>query len=136
MPKNSAGLYKIYNSGLVLYSKEGMIKGKNHFTPIQKFIDDFRPHFKPKLFWRDQAYIHVMFAASGLDSCELDPGWNSQIHWLPNTKPKSDGFRPIVDCRTKNTKFVHIQLSGSGKWDQDKLWQVVNLPIREWDFRI
>ena len=130
MPKNDEGLYKIYNSGLVLYSKEGMKKAKEQFKPIQEFIDNFRPHFKPKLFWRDQAYIHAMFGICDMDCRELDVGWNTQIHYMPNTKAPN---RPVVDCRNDNTKFVHVQLSGSGEWDKDKIWRVVNLPVNEWD---
>jgi len=133
MPKNNEGLYKIYNSGLVLYSKEGMRKAKEQFTPIQTFVNNFKPKFKPKLFWRDQAYIHAMFVVGGLDSRELNTGWNSQVHWMPKTVAKPGKHRPVVDCRNKDTKFVHVQLSGSGQWSYDRIWRVVNLPVEKWN---
>lgn len=134
MPKDELGLYKIYNSGLVLYSKEGMRKAKERFIHPQKFINQFKPHFKPVLFWRDQAYTHAMFVTAGLNTREVDTAWNSQIHWLTGTKKDPQtGKRPVIDCRTENTKFVHVQLSGSGEWSDQKLWEITNAP-EKWTF--
>jgi len=132
LPKNEDGLYKIYNGGLALYTKDGMKKGKELFKPIQEFMDHFRPRFSRKLFWRDQAYVHAMFASGLLESKELDVKWNTQIHYKPNTSgPK----RPVVDIRTPDTKFIHLQLSGSSDWDKQKIWEAVNLPVDLWSFR-
>ena len=132
LPKNSDGLYKIYNGGLAIYTKEGMRKGKELMKPIQPFMEHFRPKFGRKLFWRDQAYVHAMFVASGLTTKELDVKWNTQIHWKPNTNgPK----RPVIDIRNEDTKFIHLQLSGSSGWDKQKIWEAVNLPVSMWSFR-
>lgn len=122
MPKNNDGLYKIFNSGVVLYSKEGVKKAKR-FTHPQKFVDQFKPHFNPVLFWRDQAYAHALFCAGGLDTRELDTSWNSLIQWMPNTDP-----RKILDCRPKNAKFIHAQLNGAGNWSDEELWNLTNTP--------
>lgn len=131
MPKNKDGLYKIYNGGLAIYTQEGMIKGKERLKPIQPFIDHFRRKFSRKLFYRDQAYVHAMFCSNLLTTKELDVAWNTQIHWKPNTK----GKRPVIDIRNKDTKFVHLQLSGSSDWDKQKIWEAVNSPVDEWSFR-
>lgn len=132
MPKNDEGLYKVFNSGLVIYSKTGMEKAIDTFIPMQKFINDFRPHFDRPLYYRDQAYVHAMLEVGNMDWRQLDNKWNSQIHWMPETKPDSNGMRPVYDGRNKHTNFVHVQLTGSGNWGKDKLWQVVNLPQHEW----
>lgn len=132
MPRNNEGLLKVFNSGLVIYSKDGMKKAKETFVPMQQFINDFRPHFDRPLYYRDQAYIHAMLDVGHMDWRQLDYKWNSQVHWVPNTKPNSDGLRPVCDNRLDSTQFVHIQLTGSGNWGYDKAWQVVNLPVREW----
>jgi hypothetical protein len=122
MPKNEDGLYKIFNSGVVLYSKEGMKKAKN-FTHPQKFVNKFKPHFSSFLFWRDQAYAHALFCAGGLDSRELDTKWNSLIQWMPNKDPKE-----ILDCRNNNANFIHAQLNGAGNWSDKELWTLTNEP--------
>jgi hypothetical protein len=134
LPKNSEGFYKIYNGGLALYTQEGMIKGKERLKPIQPFIDHFRRKFNRKLFYRDQAYVHAMFCSNLLTTKELDVAWNTQIHWRPNTKGTKEN-RPVIDIRNKDTKFVHLQLSGSGSWDKQMIWEAVNLPVNEWSFR-
>lgn len=133
MPRNKNGLIRVFNSGLVIYSREGMKKALKTFIPMQQFINDFHPHFSRPLYYRDQAYIHAMLVVGEMDWRTLDNGWNSQVHWAPKTKPYSKGMRPVIDCRTKNTKFVHIQLSGSGNWGYNKLWRVVNLPVKDWN---
>lgn len=130
MPKNKDGLYKIYNGGLAIYSKEGMKRGKELLWEIEPFLKHFKSKFRNKLFWRDQAYVHAMFIASGLKSKELDVKWNTQIHWEPNTQRMSP--RPVIDNRNDKTCFVHMQLTGSGSWDKQKLWEAVNLPVELW----
>lgn len=132
MPRNDDGLLKVINSGLVIYSKQGMEKAIETFVPMQEFINAFRPHFSRPLYFRDQAYVHAMLEVGNMDWRLLDTSWNSQIHWAPKTKSNTRGMRPVIDCRTSDTKFVHVQLSGSGNWDYKKLWQVVNLPQNKW----
>ena len=124
MQKNDEGLYKIFNSGMVLYSKEGMKKAKSFVHP-QTFVNQFKPHFKPVLFWRDQAYVHALFCAGGLDTRELDIGWNSLIQWMPNTNQTT-----TLDCRPDNAKFIHAQLNGAGNWSDEDLWKITNSPTQ------
>jgi hypothetical protein len=41
--------------------------------------------------------------------------------------------RPVIDTRNEKTCFVHVQLSGSGSWDKQKIWESVNLPVDLWN---
>lgn len=135
MPRTKDGLLRVFNSGLVIYSKQGMEKAINTFIPMKEFIGEFRPHFKRPLYYRDQAYVHAMLEVGEMDWRTLSTNWNSQVHWKPQTKPNAKGTRPVIDCRTKDTKFVHVQLTGSSNWGRNKLWQVVNLPPSEWKLK-
>lgn len=129
MPRTEEGLLKVYNSGLVIYSKSGMKKAIDSFTPISGFCSKFKSNFSRPLYYRDQAYVHAMLEVGGMDWRELNSDWNSQLHWKPNTSGKN---RPVIDMRTSTTKFVHIQLSGSGEWDMDTANHVVNNKPSEW----
>ncbi len=75
-----------------------------------------------------------MLYTGSLDTRILDSSWNSQIHWQPNTEPNNKRMRPVIDNRNEETKFVHVQLTGSGNWDYKKIWQAVNLPVEEWNW--
>ena len=52
------------------------------------------------------------------------------MHYLPET---SGPRRPVIDTRTENTKFVHIQLRGADDYNSDKLWKITNLKETEWE---
>ena len=71
-----------------------------------------------------------MLTVAGLDYVELDNGCNSYIHYIrePNTNKKIPN-----DTRTKDTKFVHIQMAGADHFDAEKLDRITNLPQEEWN---
>jgi hypothetical protein len=70
-----------------------------------------------------------MLEVASLNWVELHPGWNSYIHYEPETSgPK----RPVIDTRTAETKFVHIQLRAADHYDYDKLWRITNLEESTW----
>ena len=131
MPRTSKGLLKVYNSGVVMYSNAGLKAAKEKFVPFQEYVNLINSHREVGSFYTsDQSYLHAMLFVSGIKYVELDNGWNSFIHYA-NTK-KSNG--PYVnDTRTKNTKFVHIQLSGADHRDEDTHWRITNLPQSEWN---
>ena len=59
----------------------------------------------------------------------MDSKWNSQIHFIGDKNKKP---RDIFDSRTQQTNFVHIQLRGRDKLDDDRIYDIVNKPISEW----
>lgn len=129
MPRTDEGLLKVYNSGVVLYSNKGIQAMRERFIPFQDYVSFIRTRGLPDFYASDQGYIHAMMKVSGLDYIEMDNGWNSYIHYIgdPNSNP-----RPVNDMRTPQTKFVHVQLRGADHYDEEKLWRVTNLPVKEW----
>jgi hypothetical protein len=71
-----------------------------------------------------------MLEVAELDWMEMDPGWNSYVHYKPET---SGDNRPVVDSRTDTTKFVHVQLRAADHYDYNKLWRITNLPVDKWE---
>lgn len=114
------GLVKIYNAGVLLFTREGLLKARARFAPFQKYIDTTR-HLG-KFYASDQHYIHGMMVKH-LEFTELDNEWNRYVHYVGSP---DDNPRPIHDSRTKDTKFVHVQLRGADDWSAERLWQVVN----------
>ena len=123
LPRNEQGLVRVFNTGLVMYTREGMIKAKANFEDMRVFVSKFQPRFNRPLYYRDQSYLPVMLEVGDIDYTIMDTKWNSQIHWKPNTHGPN---RPIIDMRTADTQFVHVQLTGSGEWSRDKIWKAVN----------
>ena len=130
MPRNEEGLLKVYNSGVVLWSKKGRVKAKKMFVPFKEYVDLIKTTQGLITFYTaDQNYLHAMLTVAGMDYIELDNGWNSYIHYIrePHTNKKVPN-----DTRTKDTKFVHIQMAGADHFDAEKLDRITNLPKEEW----
>jgi len=128
MPRDKDNLLKVYNGGLMLFSRAGLIKAKEKFVPIREYIGYILSKRLHKLYARDQNYLHAMLLVAKMNYVELDNGWNSFMHYLGNAKMVK---RPVNDMRTPNTKFVHIQLRGADNYDAKKLWRITNLPVEQ-----
>jgi hypothetical protein len=134
LPRDHRGLIKIFNSGVVLYSKEGMKRAKERFLPFADYIGAIRNDPAVNNFYMaDQHYIHASFIAAQLSFQELDCGWNCQINFWEKDVTQ------ILMNKTTNTKFVHNQMRGvsgeENRWlaDENKLWKITNLPVEEWE---
>jgi len=136
IPRNEAGQLKIFNSGVVLYTKKGLEQARNNFVPFQGYINICRKHGLPQFYSLDQNYLVSMLKIASLDYTILDAGWNSYIHYgehVDKAKP-----RPVVDTRTDKTKFVHVQLRGADDdkktWCKDAAWHhtITNEPVEKW----
>jgi len=126
-PRNEEGLLKVYNSGVILYNIHNSNK-------IIKEIVDFNKYQKLVLrsglstfYTSDQCYIHAMICNPNLNVKEMDHKWNAFVHYIGKETP-----RPVNDMRTKDTNFVHIQLSGVDHFDRDELWRITNLEKKDW----
>lgn len=120
------GLLKVFNTGMVVYTRDGLRKAVKSFRPFQEYIDLVR--VLPSFYAIDQNYLHAMMVAH-LNYTEMDNEWNRYVHYVgsPEQKP-----RPVFDSRTKDTKFVHIQLRGADDFDAQRLWRITNCPQAEW----
>ncbi len=130
MPRNKDGQLKIFNSGVVLYTKQGLAVARNNFVPFQKYIDNCRRYRLNRFYSIDQNYLHAMLIIGNLNYTVMESGWNSYVHYdehIDKTKP-----RPIVDARTDETKFVHVQLRGADDKDADWHNTIVNKPVSDW----
>jgi hypothetical protein len=131
LPRTGEGLLKVYNSGVVLYSKKGRLKAQKEWLSIDEYVRIIQKAGLDGFYRSDQPYIHAMMFYSNMDVQEMNNGWNSYIH---GTKDKFQPQRRIVDHRDANTKFVHCQFPGADDMTANQLWTVVNRPREEWGF--
>lgn len=127
MPRQEDGLLKVYNSGLVLWSRSGIMKARNKFPKFKSYVNECNFAGLPVFYTADQNYIHAMKDVGELDWIELDNGWNSYMHYIGKGDP-----RPVNDMRTESTKFVHVQLSAADHYDEETLYKIVNGPVKAW----
>lgn len=130
MPRDDNGLLKVYNSGVVLYSKAGLLKAKQNFIPFKDYVDliNSTPGLQ-SFYTADQNYVHAMLEVAQMNWIELDNEWNHLIHWMRDPKTNK---KELHNPRNENTKLVHIQANGISKFDAETHWRLTNLPKAEW----
>ena len=130
LPRDQDYNLKVYNAGMVVFTKEGIKKAKN-WMPFQEYINFMRNKGFGRFYTVDQNYFHLMVCAnSDIDFKEMHNGWNSQIHYVRG--PLSITGK-INDERKIDTKFVHVLMTGL-KWNEQSLYEIVNLPQSKWTF--
>ena len=128
LPRTKSGLPRVYNSGVVVYSKPGMLKAKYKFLKFELYTSMIKSAGLPEFYTCDQPYLHAMLEVANMNWTTMDYKWNSSVHFQPGTKDP----RPVVDLRN-NANFVHVQLAGANKFEPDKMDRVVNQPVEEWN---
>lgn len=118
----------VYNAGMMIYTREGLIQARKKFTQFQKHIDYMKRAGFSGFYLSDQTYYGTMLHVSGVDFKMLDTKWNSQLHWIRNGNSKS-----VNDRRKPDTNFVHVQISGADDWGESEHYQMVNLPPSLWN---
>jgi len=132
MPRNRDGLLKVYNSGVVLYNMNSIKPKLNKFIPFLQYVNLMKQNGMPSFYTCDQPYIHAMLKVANLEYCEMDQGWNSFVHYVGK---RGTPNRTVLDLRTKDSKFVHIQLSGADDFSPLLLDQITDLPQNLWELK-
>lgn len=124
-PRDEENRLKVFNSGVVLYTREGINFARSRWSDINTYQSSMSSLHR--FYQLDQNYLGAML---GLGTFTImDRKWNSQIHF---TGDKNKSPRDIFDSRDEHTNFVHIQLRGRDKLDDNRIYDIVNKPISEW----
>lgn len=132
VPRTKEGLVRVFNTGMVLYSKEARLKARELFVGSSDpkfYVDMVKNMNLDSFYYADQNYLGAMMYIHKFDVQEMHNGWNSYIHY---TRDIHNIERYMKDFRTDDTKFVHVQFAGADDYDADSHWRIVNLPQGEW----
>ena len=127
VPRTDNNLVRIFNSGVVVYSKAGRLKAQQSFVPFNQYKVLVETLRLPAFYTCDQPYLHAMLGVCKFNYVIMDYKWNSVVCYEPQTADP----RPVNDYRD-NANFVHVMLNGKHHFDHDKLWRVANNPVEEW----
>ena len=130
MPRTKEGNPEVYNSGVVVYSRDGRERARKVFMDFKEYVTFISNNGFPDFYTCDQPYLHAMLQLGNFKWITMDYKWNNSVHFVPQTQWP----RPVNDYRgvTGASNFVHIQLSSTELSDKDCLWKIVNSPIHEW----
>ena len=130
-PKDEQGRYKVYNTGVVLFSKNGLAKCREYFPEFKSYVNMINHAGISGVHTTDQGYLHAMVFAMPIEFQELDNEWNRLIVYDPTVQSVMNQ-RKVCDPRTPNTKMVHVQLAGSDHLSEKWHHTVVNKPVSAW----
>lgn len=127
VPIDSKNRPLIYNSGVVMYSKESRIQAREWIT-----YQNYRNALigMDRFYQLDQNYLGAVVFSNKTKFTELDKKWNSQVYYIGNNKP-----RDVIDNRTEDTVFVHLQTRPRDILNDDMIYDIVNKPVSEWRHR-
>jgi lipopolysaccharide biosynthesis glycosyltransferase len=124
-PRDNKNRLKVFNSGVVFYSKEGIKKCRENFIPFDRYVKATKE--AGRFYTLDQNYLNTQLFNGTIDTTILDNRWNAQIHYIGHDNP-----RRVNDERLERNCLVHLQLSGSNDYNKERIWKVVNLPVSLW----
>lgn len=96
---------KVFNSGVVLYSQEGMRVLKRVLPSVLAYQVSMRLAGLPRFYRLDQNYLNTFIGKKGVDFRPLDGRWNAQITMVQT----SDGTPCLIDERDERSQFFHLQ---------------------------
>ena len=128
VPRTVDGKVRVFNSGVVVYSKNGRLKARETFVPFNEYVSLINNNNLPSFYTCDQPYLCAMMESINYQL--MDYKWNSPVYYVAGT---SGINRPVHDLRTANTAFVHVQLNGKHHMDADTLHRITNLPVEDWN---
>ena len=129
MPRDADGYVKVYNAGMVMFTKKGMQLAREKFVPFQEYMDYIRACGLGRFYSVDQNYFHAMMVTHS-EYTEMDNGWNNYVHGVRGPLASQD---PVNDSRNELTKFVHIQLSGADYFNNEQLYNITNSARSKWN---
>lgn len=130
LPRTKSGMLKVYNSGLVLWSNNGLRHARKTFMSFREYVDLIEQSDLSRFYLLDQNYLHAMLCVSGIDYVELNNDWNTIVQFYRIGK----NGNVVHDPRTPDTKFVHIWLKGADEFDMLMQWRIVNMPKSVWQY--
>lgn len=124
VPVDHLNRVRVFNGGLVLWTRLGILCANAHFVKIRDYIR--QTSSIGEFYTRDQNYLHAMAFTGKVPFTILPQRWNVQIHGL-TTGGIYDGRQSCPDAA-----MVHVQLGGADHHDAEWHHRRANLPQSQW----
>lgn len=121
----------VYNTGVVVISKEGIKKIRENWPSFEDYIKVMKSNGLPRFYSLFQDYFSAFIHHKDFKFKSMHNGWNSYTHKL-GSKPTAR----VNDTRTEETKLVHIMFRTADDWSPDVLWRVTNSSQDQWNLPV
>ena len=119
LPTLATGEVRVFNSGVVLYSRDGMRACSQLFPNRRVYSTLIRLTGLPRFYRLDQNYLGLAGFMNGVSFTELQNAWNRRVKTAP------DGTYDY-DVTEEKAQFVHLQTRDRKNLSETEILAVVN----------
>ncbi|WP_170973384.1 glycosyltransferase [Rhizobium sp. FKY42] len=103
-PRTADRSPRVFNSGVIAYTREGMVAAYQHFPQIRTYVMAMRLALLPRFYRLDQNYLGISCFRAGMQFTALEQRWNRILE-------QGDIGEDYLARETKSdTAFVHWQV--------------------------
>lgn len=119
LPRSSAGTARIFNSGVIVYTREGLQAARRHFPSLNVYSAVMRLVFLPRFYRLDQNYLGMACFRKGMEFTVLDHRWNRIV------KARSLDENRLLNEPWGDTEFVHWQVRDRRDYTESQIIAMV-----------
>jgi hypothetical protein len=119
LPRFEDGRPRIFNSGVIAYSREGLIAARQNFPNITAYSAAMRLALLPRFYRLDQNYLGMACFRPGMRFTVLDQRWNRIV------KAAALDENRLVRSAPGDTAFVHWQVRNRRDYSQEQIVALV-----------
>ncbi len=120
VPLDAQGRPRVFNSGVVLYSKAGLQFARKNFPSVKAYQYGMTLAGLPRFYRLDQNYLGAFVGKNGCDFSCLPAVWNSQV----TSTLTLTGEHLLIDQRTTSSNFIHMQHVGKNEMNHEDVMSV------------
>jgi len=96
VPRTVDGKVRVFNSGVVVYSKNGRLKARETFVPFNEYVSLINNNNLPSFYTCDQPYLCAMMESMNYKL--MDYKWNSPVYYVAGTSGINQARSRFKNC--------------------------------------
>lgn len=118
-PRLQDGKTRTFNSGVIIYTREGLLAARRNFPNITAYSAAMRLAFLPRFYRLDQNYLGMACFRKGMQFTVLEQRWNRIV------KAAALNENRLVKAASGNTSFVHWQVRNRRDYSEQEIVALV-----------
>lgn len=118
-PRLQDGKTRAFNSGVIVYGREGLVAARRNFPNITAYSAAMRLAFLPRFYRLDQNYLGMACFRQGMRLTILEQRWNHIV------KAAALNENRLVKTAAHDTAFVHWQVRNRKDYSEQEIMDLV-----------
>lgn len=119
LPRKPDGKPRVFNSGVIVYTRDGLIAARERFPSIKLYSAVMRAALLPRFYRLDQNYLGMACFRKGISFNVLEQRWNCIVK-----AASLDEYRQVKNA-SPGTEFVHWQVRNRRDYSEEQILALV-----------